>query len=378
MSDQDAFERILASLYAAMLDDTLWPATSALIDEACGIEGSALGIGVGPKDDIRAAFLGLCHRGQRRQDWEREYMSIYYPIDERIPRLRHLPDSRIVHVTDLYSSEELKTSPVYNEALRRTNFQDGVNIHLDIAEDSYTAWCLADPVTPGGWEAPQLALLQGLLPHIRQFVRVRQALAKAEAPRTSETALLDTTRIGVLHLDQWGRIVEANDRARAILLQGDGVSDKGGMLSALMPADRARLERLVAAALPTSRAVAVSGSMPLHRPSAQPPFAVHVKPVDGRQPDLGAWRVAALVLITEPGQGPRIDPAQLAATLGLTPMQGQIAAGIARGRTVRELAVELGQTEGTVRSHLHSIYYKQDLAGQVALVRLVLSVALFT
>ena len=32
MSDQDAFERILASLYDAMLDDTRWPGASALID----------------------------------------------------------------------------------------------------------------------------------------------------------------------------------------------------------------------------------------------------------------------------------------------------------------------------------------------------------
>ena len=40
MSDQDAFERILASLYDAMLDDAEWPATSALIDEACGTVGN--------------------------------------------------------------------------------------------------------------------------------------------------------------------------------------------------------------------------------------------------------------------------------------------------------------------------------------------------
>ena len=39
MSDRDAFERTLASLYDAMLDDTHWPATSALIDEACGSDG---------------------------------------------------------------------------------------------------------------------------------------------------------------------------------------------------------------------------------------------------------------------------------------------------------------------------------------------------
>ena len=34
MSDRDAFGRILASLHDAMLDDSRWPAVSALIDEA--------------------------------------------------------------------------------------------------------------------------------------------------------------------------------------------------------------------------------------------------------------------------------------------------------------------------------------------------------
>ena len=35
MNPDDAFERILESLYRAMLDDAHWPAASALIDEAC-------------------------------------------------------------------------------------------------------------------------------------------------------------------------------------------------------------------------------------------------------------------------------------------------------------------------------------------------------
>ena len=41
MSDQDMFERILVSLHDAMLDASLWPATSALIDESCGTVGNA-------------------------------------------------------------------------------------------------------------------------------------------------------------------------------------------------------------------------------------------------------------------------------------------------------------------------------------------------
>ena len=115
MSGHDAFERILASFYDARLDDVHWPATTALIDAACGSTSNVLMVGEGPPDDIRVLSAGLYARGQRHEDLEREYLEVYHPIDEGVPRLRQLPDSRLVHVTDLYTAEELKTSPTYNE-----------------------------------------------------------------------------------------------------------------------------------------------------------------------------------------------------------------------------------------------------------------------
>ena len=68
-------------------------------------------VGEGPKDDIQALFIGSYYRGQRREDLEREYLKNYHPTDERVPRFRQLPDSRLAHVSDLYTAEELKTSP---------------------------------------------------------------------------------------------------------------------------------------------------------------------------------------------------------------------------------------------------------------------------
>ena len=130
MNNQDAFERILASLYDAMLDETRWPATSALIDEACGITGNGLMVAEGPKDDVRAVFVGLYSRGQRREDLEREYLENYHSIDERVPRFRQLRVSRLVHINDLYTVEELKTSPTYNELLPRAGMQDSLNVRL--------------------------------------------------------------------------------------------------------------------------------------------------------------------------------------------------------------------------------------------------------
>ena len=183
MSYQDTFEHILAALYDAMLDDARWPAASALIDEACGITGNDLMVGEGPTDDVQADFVGVYCRGQRREDLEREYLENYHPTDERVPRFRQLPDSRPTHVTDLYTAEELKTSPTYNEALARAGQQDAVNTRLDGPDGSHIAWALGDPVDSDGWGSSRIAMVTGLLPHIRQFVRVRQALAPKRGTR---------------------------------------------------------------------------------------------------------------------------------------------------------------------------------------------------
>ena len=377
MSDQDAFERILASLYDAMLDDAHWPATSALIDEACGMKGNALGIGEGPKNDIRVLCVGFYYRGQRHVDLEREYLEVYHPIDERVPRIRQLPDSQLVPFTELYTAQELKTSLTYNEFLYRADGQDSLTVRLAEPDGSHIIWATADPVAPDGWRADQLALIKGLLPHIRQFVRVRQALVGAGALSSSLSDLLDNTRVGVIHLDRRGRVVAANDRARGLLRYGDGLSDRGGVLRARAPADRARLERLVADALSPGDA-AVSGSMLLRRSPVLPRFVVHVKPVGARQVDFGARSVAALVLIVEPGRQTRIDPGLVATTLGLTPAESEVAVWLAEGRTVRDIAVATGRKESTVYWHLRQICSKLAISRQADLVRLVLSIAEFS
>ena len=375
MSEQSAFERIVASLHDAMLDDSHWPATSALIDEACDLTGNALMVGEGPQDDIRVTFVGLYYRGQRRPDLEREYLDVYHPINEGIPRLRQLPDGHLVPIKDLYTAEELHTSRAYNEALRRGQYQQGLNVRLAGPGGSPMTWSLADPIASEGWGSSQIAMVRRLTPHIRQFIRVRQALVRAQARDTTVTALLDNPRIGVVYLDRRGRILAANDRARGLLRHGKELSDADGVLQARAPDDQGRLARLVAEALPTSGAVPVSGSMQLGRVSGLPPFVVHIKPVGVPQPDYGARPVAALVLIVEPGRHPRLDSALVARTLRLTPAESQVAALLADGKTVRDIALATGRRESTIRSHVKHMFAKHGLSRQADLVRLVLSLA---
>ena len=131
-----------------------------------------------PDDDGRA--LVRCDnrpRGQRREDLEREYLGVYHPIDERVPRVRQLPDSRLVHVHDLYTAEELKTSPIYNEMFVRARCQDSLNVHLDASDGSHITWCRGDPVDSDAWGASKITLLQALLPDLVAWIIPKDALS---------------------------------------------------------------------------------------------------------------------------------------------------------------------------------------------------------
>ena len=375
MSEQDTFDRILTSLHEATLDDARWSATSALIDEACGAKGNILVYGAGrPMDDFRIFLARFFYRGQRHEEFEREYFAVYHPLDERVPRLRHLPDSQLVHVTDLYSDEELKTSVVYNVVLPFGQTQNSLNVRLDGPNGSRIVWVLADPVDGDGWSFARTEMVRRLLPHLRHHVIVRQALAEAGALGASLTGLLQKSGTGIIQLDGHGRIVAATDRAGVLLGEGDCLFDQDGHLFARSPHDDAVLQQLLARALTRFGERSVGGSMMVSGRSVAPGLVVHVSPVGHGDGDFGVSRIAALVLIVEPAGSMRIDPALLGTTLGLTPIESQVAALLAEGRTVRDIATSMERSENTIRWHVRQIYDKHGISRQVELLRLVLSV----
>lgn len=373
MSKSDAFDRVLVSLNDAALDDALWPSTAALIDEACGLTGNELTVGKHSADDARIYFARFCYRGLRRRDLENEYYTVYHPLDERVPRFRALPDSELVHVTKLYTGKELRTSLAYNEALPRCGGQNALNVRLDGPDGSHIAWEIVGSVDPHGWGSDQVEMIQRLLPHIRQFVRVRHALFKAEALGASATRFLGNARVGVVYADWQGRILETNDRALDILRRAEGLLDQDGFLCAQLPADNARLENLLAEAIPAFGKPALSGSMTVWRPAGMPRLVVHVNPVPHDYAAYGSGPVAALILIVEPGDLPDIDPDLVAAAFGLTPAESRVAVMVAEGRAVRDIAAEAGCQVNTIQFHIKQMHHKLGISGRGELVRLVLS-----
>ena len=240
---------------------------------------------------------------------------------------------------------------------------------------SMTVWVVNDPVDGDDWSSGQLDSMRRLLPHIRQTVRVQQALSGAGALGETLTRLLDITGLGIIQLDGRGRIIAANDRARDSLRIGDGLFDEGGFLYARTPEDNAELQGLLTRALPPFGAQGTGGSTVVTRSSAAAPLVLHVNPVGREETDLRVWPVAALVLVVDPASQTRIEPAVAAAALGLTRMESQVAVLLAQGMSVREIAAATGRRESTIRSHVKHMFAKHGLSRQVDLVRLVSSLA---
>ena len=376
MSEHEAFERIVASLHEVALDHTRWSRATALIDEALRTHGSVMVFGDGDSaEDVRIHFSWAFFRGQRQRECEREYYRLYYPVDERVPRIRHLPDSRLFHITDLLTEEELRTSATYNEMLVRNHARDGIHVRLDGPNRSRIVWVVYDPVDGNGWSPAQLGSIRRLLPHIRHSVCVQQTLAGAGALGATLTDLLDATGLGIIQLDARGRIVAANDRARDVLRSGDGLFDEGGFLFARTPRDDADLQGLLTRALPPFGARGAGGSMIARRPGALLPLVLHVNPVGRQEADVGGWPVAALVLVVDPSSGTGIDAGVAAAALNLTEMESRVAVLLTRGMSVGEIAAATGRKESTIRSHVKHMFTKHGLSRQAELVRLVLSLA---
>lgn len=373
VSRGDAFDRILQALHAAAFRDDRWPEASGLIDELVGVHGSLLAYAeVAARN--RLFFAQICARGERHRELERAYYR-YYPVDERVPRIRSLPDGRLTPEASLSTEAERRTSAVYNELLPRMHAQDGLVVRLDGPDASHIVWSIGDPVGREGWTSERVGAVERLLPHLRHFVAVRHALLRTRALGASLVDLLDTVRAGVIQLDRGGRVIAANDRARALLRRGGGLRDGDGRLRAARPREDAALQKLLARALPVDGGPGEGGSMLLRRPEIPAPLVLHVSPVHDAGVEAGRGFVGALVLAVDPADRAGIDPVRVGRALGLTPAESRVAVALAEGRTVDEIAARSGRSRNTVRWHVRHIYAELGVSRQIELAQLVASLA---
>lgn len=97
---------------------------------------------------------------------------------------------------------------------------------------------------------------------------------------------------------------------------------------------------------------------------------LHASPVEDHWLDFGARRVAALLLVVEPGSPARLDKDLVAEALGLTAAEAEVAVMLSEGKTPRAIATLTERRPGTVYNLTKLAYRKLGVSRQAELVRL--------
>ena len=370
MERHEAFDHVVAALHEATIDDTRWPAASALVDEALGICGNGLLVGRESGNRLEIFSAAFYVRGRRRKDLEPLYLKgCNYPDGSAGKSLRRLPGTEMTRFAELWSAGDM-TSP-QADGQERPPIGNGLPACMDGRGEWRVLWVLAGPVRPGGWDKARLELAERLVPHVRQFVRVRQASTIPGVEPSPFSGLPGQGRFGVMQVDWLGRIVDANAFARRLLRRGDLLCDRGGVVGPRRLSDAVRFQELLAGILRPVSAPAASGWMTIRHSSGRPLLILRVTPVPATPSEFRVSPVVALVVAVDPLKYPRVDAAHVAKTLGLTQGEARVAAMLSEGFRVREIAARTGRKEWTIRMHVKNVLRKVGLSGQVELVQLV-------
>ena len=191
---------------------------------------------------------------------------------------------------------------------------------------------------------------------------------------------------GAILLRRTGEILYSNRRARQIArITSSGLRVRQGRLRASSPADNGKLQKLLAAALPSAGGRGAAGWMciagarllPIEDSPANSRLSIYVGPLRRRQGQgpVGQNELAqaAVALLIDASNTPRVDPALLADALGLSRAQSRVAALLAEGHTVAGIAAATHRTEDAVRWHVQQMHAKLGVNRQADLVRLFLT-----
>lgn len=186
--------------------------------------------------------------------------------------------------------------------------------------------------------------------------------------------LLDRLPQAVVLVDPRGTVGGLNERAAAIVAQGDGLKVHHGVLRCAYPADTAALHRLIGDVAQRDRYGdgTMRCALRIQRAVGRRPLTALVAALCCRNA-LQNGETVIVVLVNDPEHAPALDGQMLRGWYDLTPAEARLAALLASGLSLHEIIERLGIAANTARTHLKSIFGKTETRRQGELIRLLLS-----
>lgn len=305
----------------------------------------------------------------------RSYESTYSHVSpfHSIARRLQARTGSVLYSQDVISPAEFHRTQFYNEYFKVFDVEYTNGMYLEhTAERSVIAtFCASE--SHGPFTEAERALFAELMPHLRRGLGIWQDLEQLSMLRAVAVEALDKLRTGVVVLGRDGRLVFANQRAEQFCQGGNGLRlGRSGIVAIDGPAD-SRLQALVARGLGTLRGAGPPPPAAVSIPrAAGRPIIVTCVPVSDKTQALGSSRPRLMLFVRDPEDEAHLKADVLQAIFGLTLTEALVAMAIARGRSLAEVATDLGHSVHTSRNLLKRAFAKTGTRSQAELASLVL------
>jgi DNA-binding CsgD family transcriptional regulator/PAS domain-containing protein len=358
---------LVSDFYGAAMDGRFWPTALMKLREA--FDGTACALGW---HDYGSGGGALDQAVGIDVESVRSYREYYGRLNLWLQREDAFRAPQVAWTgAQLVGEDEALASEYYHHWLEPQGLAHQLFGVLERQANRVLYLLIARPATAAPFGDAEAALLRRLLPYLQRGLRAGQMLRRTQHVRQAALDALDVMPIGVILLTAGGVVLAANRVAREVMAARDVLAVGRSGLEVTRSGRRVLFRDLIADAHgradhnlpPELPAFAVA------RPGSQRPLSLLLWPT--REPSTGQEEPAAVVFLGDPDRANEINEARLRHLYGLTAAEARVAALLAQGHRLDEIAELLGVAYETTRKHLKQIFGKTNIARQAELVRMV-------
>jgi DNA-binding CsgD family transcriptional regulator len=350
---------LIDAMYDAALDPSGWPRAMHLVTDTLG--GNCSSVLLSNMDTGALTF---------------EAHDLRLPDEARIDYLQHYLDADTIRQSGARGPVGVPqterdflgphTREVYNDFYVRWDWCHILGMYILREQPLAATLSVYRDGRGAEFSEGELGLAAGIGRHLARAVQIQQRLASVGGERDMMSDAMELLAVGVLFVDNRGRVLLMNRAAREMTANCDGLSINGGELAGLTSAVTAQIRALISSA--RRRAVEVTSSVAIRRPSGRRPYVLLSWPAS-RSVEKPS-RVMVLVTDTDREVPQALDT--LRAIYSLSPAEAALAIALCQGDTVKEIAFARGVSVNTIHTQVESIQRKVGAHRQTEVVSVLL------
>ncbi|MCW5696608.1 MAG: helix-turn-helix transcriptional regulator [Bauldia sp.] len=306
-------------------------------------------------------------------DVEQEiYESNFSDNDIIWQRMLSQPSGRAYRLQDVIDPDDYERSTVYQEFYRPSGASQIISVPIFVEDGVRFIIACMRPSEDTPFSDAELWGLQRISAYVGQVLRVsRAAFVQREYSGFSSYAI-NGIRLPLFVLDRSRKVLVANEAGKELLRNSDlvGTSEHGEIRYAERTQDPALQEALDNPSPMSPRLVRLTKE---DHPTHAVAVVVGVEDSKGLEALIGATQPAAILFVVRVSSAKSAAPTEfqdhLRDAFQLTMRESAVAALLAGGLGIDDIAVRLGIGQAGVRFHLQRLFWKTDTHNQRDLMR---------